>query len=104
MARLFGILTYSRVERLSVRLYGEWMPQAGFINGMPVKVRVMRDCIVITPQHTHGLFVCIEGMGVTRINKRSAEQWLKKFLGALNNTGDIPVIKRKRTEQELMSN
>ncbi|MEA8500752.1 hypothetical protein ONN26_25590, partial [Salmonella enterica subsp. enterica serovar Muenster] len=41
------------------------------------------DCIVITPQHTHGLFVCIEGMGVTRINKRSAEQWLKKFLGAL---------------------
>ncbi|EDQ2457121.1 hypothetical protein GQG71_004636 [Salmonella enterica] len=42
--------------------------------------------------------------GVTRINKRSAEQWLKKFLGALNNTGDIPVIKRKRTEQELMSN
>ncbi|KAF0663491.1 hypothetical protein L244_27740, partial [Salmonella enterica subsp. enterica serovar Worthington str. BCH-3194] len=26
------------------------------------------------------------------------------FLGALNNTGDIPVIKRKRTEQELMSN
>ncbi|EKQ6791920.1 SymE family type I addiction module toxin, partial [Salmonella enterica subsp. enterica serovar Senftenberg] len=28
------------------------MPQAGFINGMPVKVRVMRDCIVITPQHT----------------------------------------------------
>ncbi|HHR4016805.1 TPA: SymE family type I addiction module toxin, partial [Salmonella enterica] len=26
MARLCGILTYSRVERLSVRLYGEWMP------------------------------------------------------------------------------
>ncbi|EKN4579599.1 SymE family type I addiction module toxin, partial [Salmonella enterica] len=26
-------------------MYGEWMPQAGFINGMPVKVRVMRDCI-----------------------------------------------------------
>ncbi|NVB60606.1 type I toxin-antitoxin system SymE family toxin, partial [Salmonella enterica subsp. enterica serovar Infantis] len=25
MARLCGILTYSRVERLSVRLYGEWM-------------------------------------------------------------------------------
>lgn len=62
-------------------LYGEWMPQAGFINGMPVKVRVMRDCIVITPQHTHGLFGCIEGMGVTRINKRSAEQWLKTFPG-----------------------
>ncbi len=68
----------------------------------------MRDCIVITPQHTpqhtRGLFGCIEGMGVIRINKRNAEQWLKTFPGALNNTGDIPVIKRKRTEQELMSN
>lgn len=64
----------------------------------------MRDCIVITPQHTRGLFGCIEGMGVIRINKRNAEQWLKTFPGALNNTGDIPVIKRKRMEQELMSN
>ncbi|EJT8299187.1 SymE family type I addiction module toxin [Salmonella enterica subsp. enterica serovar Agona] len=32
---------YSRVVAHSVRLYGEWMPQAGFINGMPVKIRVM---------------------------------------------------------------
>ncbi|EBN9135954.1 type I addiction module toxin, SymE family [Salmonella enterica subsp. enterica] len=24
------------------------MAQAGFINGMPVKIRVMKDCIVIT--------------------------------------------------------
>ncbi|MCW6867525.1 type I toxin-antitoxin system SymE family toxin [Salmonella enterica subsp. enterica serovar Kastrup] len=104
MARLCGILTYSRVERLSVRLYGEWMPQAGFINGMPVKVRVTRDCIVITPQHTHGLFGCIEGMGVTFINQKKVKAWLKTFPEALNDTGDIPVIKRKRTEQELMSN
>ncbi|EED7737126.1 type I toxin-antitoxin system SymE family toxin [Salmonella enterica subsp. enterica serovar Minnesota] len=104
MARLCGILTYSRVERLSVCLYGEWMPQAGFINGMPVKVRVMRDCIVITPQHTRGLFVCIEGMGVTFINQKKVKAWLKTFPGALNDTGDILVIKRKRTEQELMSN
>ncbi|AGK10252.1 hypothetical protein P288_05975 [Salmonella enterica subsp. arizonae serovar 18:z4,z23:- str. CVM N7307] len=29
---------------------------------------------------------------------------VKNISGALNNTGDIPVIKRKRTEQELMSN
>lgn len=81
MARLCGILTYSRVERLSVRLYGEWMPQAGFINGMPVKVRVMRDCIVITPQHTRGLFVCIEGMGVTFINQKEGESVAKNLSG-----------------------
>ncbi|EBL8384945.1 type I toxin-antitoxin system SymE family toxin [Salmonella enterica] len=70
MARLCGILTYSRIERLSVRLYGEWMPQAGFINGM----------------------------GVTFINQKKVKAWLKTFPGALNDTGDIPVIKRSRLE------
>ncbi|EHW9936166.1 toxin-module SymE [Salmonella enterica subsp. enterica serovar Durham] len=59
---------------------------------------------MITPQHTRGLFGCIEGMGVTFINQKKVKAWLKTFPGALNNTGDIPVIKRKRTEQELMSN
>lgn len=59
---------------------------------------------MITPQHTRGLFGCIEGMGVTFINQKKVKAWLKTFPGALNDTGDILVIKRKRTEQELMSN
>ncbi|ESE73983.1 hypothetical protein SEPB62_13601 [Salmonella enterica subsp. enterica serovar Paratyphi B str. SARA62] len=75
---------------------GEWMPQAGFINGMPVKIRVMKDCIVITPQNTRELWGCIEGMSVTYINQRNVKAWLKNFPGALNDTGDIPVIKRSR--------
>ncbi len=87
---------YSRVEGRSVRLCGEWMPQAGFINGMPVKIRVMKDCIVITPQNTRELWGCIEGMSVTYINQRNVKAWLKNFPGALNDTGDIPVIKHGR--------
>ncbi|MBH0368970.1 SymE family type I addiction module toxin [Salmonella enterica] len=87
---------YSRVVAHSVRLYGEWMPQAGFINGMPVKIRVMKDCIVITPQNTRELWGCLEGMSVTYINQRKVKAWLKDFPGALNDTGDIPVIKRNR--------
>lgn len=86
------------VEGRSVHLYGEWMPQAGFIDGMPVKIRVMRDCIIITPRHIRELFGCIEGMSVTHINKQKVTQWLKTFPGALNDTGDIPVIKRDRIE------
>ncbi|EPS4688986.1 SymE family type I addiction module toxin [Salmonella enterica subsp. enterica] len=31
------------------------MAQAGFINGMPVKIRMMKDCIVITLQNTREL-------------------------------------------------
>ncbi|SBN23601.1 conserved hypothetical protein [Klebsiella variicola] len=29
-----------------------------------------------------------------RINKKKVTQWLKTFPGALNDTGDVPVIKR----------
>ncbi|MFP5777796.1 MULTISPECIES: SymE family type I addiction module toxin [Salmonella] len=58
----------SCVEGRSVRLYGEWTSQAGFINGMPVKIRVMKDCIVITQQNPRELWGCIERMSVTYIN------------------------------------
>lgn len=46
---------YTSVNSRSLSLYGEWMPQAGFTAGMPVKIRVMKDCIVITPQNTREL-------------------------------------------------
>ncbi|EEP1076147.1 type I toxin-antitoxin system SymE family toxin, partial [Salmonella enterica] len=68
---------YSRVDFRSLRLHGEWMARAGFIDGMPVKIRVMRDCIIITPQHTRELFGCIEGMSVTYINQKKVKAWLK---------------------------
>ncbi|EAZ9183331.1 type I toxin-antitoxin system SymE family toxin [Salmonella enterica] len=87
---------YSRIEGRAIRLYGEWMLQAGFMNGMPVKIRVMKDCIVITPQNTRELWGCVEGLSVAYINQRKVKEWLKNFPGALNNTGDIPVIKRGR--------
>ncbi|ECE6310979.1 hypothetical protein DRA31_23855 [Salmonella enterica subsp. enterica] len=49
-------------------MYGEWTSQAGFINGMPVKIRVMKDCIVITQQNPRELWGCTERMSVTYIN------------------------------------
>lgn len=55
------------------------MARARFIDGMPVKIRVMRDLIIITPQLTRELFGCIKGMSVTRINKQKVNAWLKKF-------------------------
>ncbi|SQI66501.1 Endoribonuclease symE [Salmonella enterica subsp. diarizonae] len=87
---------YTSVHGCSLNLYGEWMPQAGFTAGMPVKIRVMKDCIVITPQNTRELWGCIEGMSVTYLNQRKVKQWLDAFPGTLHDTGDIPVIKRGR--------
>jgi len=86
---------YSRIRYHHIELRGEWLVAAGFIEGMPVKIRVMPDCIVITPQHTRELWGCIEGMSVTFINQRNVNLWMEKFPGALHNTGDIPVHRRK---------
>lgn len=47
---------YARVEHKYLPLGGDWLIRAGFISGMPVKIRVMKDCIVITPQHTRELW------------------------------------------------
>ncbi|MBC1184443.1 SymE family type I addiction module toxin [Kluyvera sichuanensis] len=88
---------YSFVEGRAVHLGGDWLSQAGFIDGMPVKVRVMKDCIVITPQNTRELWGCIEGLSVANINQRKVKAWLKTFPGALNDSGDIPAIKRSKT-------
>ncbi|EED8426974.1 hypothetical protein A4J64_004619 [Salmonella enterica subsp. enterica serovar Losangeles] len=72
-------------------------PRFSFPSAVPLhRSGIQKDCIVITPQHTRELFGCIEGMSVTYINHRKVKTWLKDFPGALNDTGDIPVIKRNR--------
>lgn len=88
---------YSFIEGRAVHLGGEWLSQAGFIEDMPIKVRVMKDCIVITPQNTHELWGCIEGMSVAHINQRKVKAWLKTLPGALNDSGDIPAINRGKS-------
>ncbi|EGQ5299420.1 SymE family type I addiction module toxin [Enterobacter hormaechei subsp. hormaechei] len=69
--------------------------QTGFTDGMPVKIRVMPDCIVITTQNTRELYGCAEGLSVTYVNRQKMKLWLGEFPRALNGTGDVPVIKRR---------
>ncbi|EFH6991414.1 type I addiction module toxin, SymE family [Escherichia coli] len=85
---------YSYVDCRSLCLHGEWMPRAGFTEGMPVKIRVMRDCIIITPQHTRELWGCIEGMSITRINKQKVTQWIRTFPGAPGQDYESPLPAR----------
>ncbi|MDA6076135.1 SymE family type I addiction module toxin [Edwardsiella anguillarum] len=62
---------------------GEWVTQAGFSDGMPIKIRVMPDCIVITAQNTREQWGCAEGLSVTRFSKKKMEQWIQSFPGCL---------------------
>ncbi|WP_338464121.1 SymE family type I addiction module toxin [Franconibacter daqui] len=80
--------------RNTIFLRGEWIAQAGFTDGMPIKIRVMSDCIVITTRNSRELYGCAEGLSVTYVNRPKMPQWFKTFPGALNDTGDLPVIKR----------
>lgn len=61
---------------------------------MPLKIRVMPDCIVITARNSRELWGCVESLNVAPINRRKVAQWLKEFLGTLNDTGEASVIKR----------
>ncbi|WP_442910531.1 SymE family type I addiction module toxin [Kluyvera sp. Awk 3] len=85
---------YSRAVHNAIFLRGDWIAQAGFTDGMPIKIRMMPDCIVITTQNTRELWGCAEGLSIVGVNVPKMNEWLKAFPGALNDTGDMPVIKR----------
>ncbi|SFN22832.1 toxic protein SymE [Izhakiella capsodis] len=86
---------YDVVEFGEVRLRGGWMAEAGFTDGMPVKIRVMPGCVVVTLQDMRELWGCIEGLSVTRFNRKKVSAWLKDFPGALNQDWQMPEITRR---------
>ncbi|HIG8795892.1 TPA: SymE family type I addiction module toxin [Raoultella terrigena] len=51
-------------------LRGEWILQAGFTDGMPIKIRVVLDCIVIIAQNPRELHGSAEGLSVAYVNRQ----------------------------------
>lgn len=85
---------HSRIRHQYIPLSGEWLTRAGFLDGMPIKIRVMPDCIVITPQNTRELWGCLEGLSIIDVNKQRIATWLRTFPYPMNDTGNVPVIRR----------
>ncbi|MFP1755924.1 SymE family type I addiction module toxin [Lonsdalea quercina] len=74
---------YSRARFQAINLRGKWLTEAGFSEGMPLKIRIMPDCIVITAQNTRELWHCLEGLSIEPFNSSATIDWLKKYPGGL---------------------
>ncbi|MDY0972288.1 SymE family type I addiction module toxin [Siccibacter turicensis] len=48
----------------AIFLRGEWIAPAGFIDGIPIRIRVMSACIVIITTNIHKLWGCADGLSV----------------------------------------
>ena len=93
---------YDRMRHDYIPLQGDWLPLAGFTPGMPIKIRVMPDCIVITTQNTRELWGCAEGLSAVDFSQKKMNLWIKAFPGSLNDTGDIPDIRREKPRYDCL--
>ncbi|MER2475016.1 SymE family type I addiction module toxin [Photorhabdus laumondii] len=74
---------FGKAATNSISLKGKWLQEAGFTPGMPLKIRVMPDCIVITAQNTLELWQCLEGLSIEPFNPSAAVDWIKYYPGGL---------------------
>ncbi|MFP9228582.1 hypothetical protein A0E43_08465 [Pectobacterium cacticida] len=69
-----------------MNLAGHWLKEAGFSTGLPLKLRIMPGCIVITVQDLRELWRCLEGLSREPSDERAAADWLNSFPGGLDLT------------------
>ncbi|GKX57432.1 hypothetical protein SOASR030_35440 [Leminorella grimontii] len=50
---------------------------------MPLKIRVMPGCIVITAQNANELWSCLEGLSIAPFDASAAVRWLRGYPGGL---------------------
>ncbi|WP_370512562.1 hypothetical protein [Dickeya sp. ws52] len=62
----------------AVSLQGAWLT-----DGMPLKIRVMPGCMVITAQNTRELWHCLEGLSIEPFDPDAAANWIKHYPGGL---------------------
>lgn len=74
---------YSRARFQAINLKGKWLTEAGFTEGMPLKIRIMPGCMVITAQNTRELWTCLEGLSIEPFDDAAAANWLKHYPGGL---------------------
>ncbi|MFJ5319768.1 SymE family type I addiction module toxin, partial [Pectobacterium versatile] len=65
----------------------QWLKDAGFPTGQPLRLRIMPGCIAITMQDIHELWGNLQALSIAPFDERAATQWLNRFPGGLNVEG-----------------
>ncbi|ASN84474.1 type I toxin-antitoxin system SymE family toxin [Pectobacterium versatile] len=68
----------------AINITGQWLKDAGFTTGQPLKLRIMPGCIVITTQDIRELWGNLQALSIAPFDERAATQWLNRFPGGLN--------------------
>ncbi|MBA0169423.1 SymE family type I addiction module toxin [Pectobacterium sp. CFBP8739] len=71
----------------AINMAGQWLKEAGFRTGQPLKLRVMPGCIVITVQDIRALWQDLHALSVAAFDEQAVAQWLRGFPGGLNLAG-----------------
>ncbi|MFC0075291.1 SymE family type I addiction module toxin [Samsonia erythrinae] len=71
----------------AINISGKWLDEAGFTTGLPLKLRVMPGCLVITAQDIRELWFMLPGLSKVPFDERAAAEWLSAFPGGLDLAG-----------------
>ncbi|WJV51933.1 SymE family type I addiction module toxin [Prodigiosinella aquatilis] len=72
-----------RARFQAISLKGKWLTEAGFTDGMPLKIRIMPGYIVITAQNTREPWHCLEGLSIEPFDPDAVANWLNHYPGGL---------------------
>ncbi|MCA6939342.1 SymE family type I addiction module toxin [Pectobacterium versatile] len=68
----------------AINIAGQWLKDAGFTTGQPLKLRIMPGCIVITTQDIHELWGNLQVLSIAPFDEHAAASWLNRFPGGLS--------------------
>nr|WP_052012565.1 SymE family type I addiction module toxin [Pectobacterium betavasculorum] len=71
----------------AINMAGQWLKEAGFSTGQPLKLRIMPGCIVITVQDIRALWQDLHALSIAPFDEDAVTYWLNRFPGGLNLAG-----------------
>ncbi|KHN55405.1 SymE family type I addiction module toxin [Pectobacterium fontis] len=68
----------------AINIAGQWLKEAGFSTGQPLRLRIMPGCIVITTQDIRALWQDLQALSIAPFDEYAVTHWLNRFPGGLD--------------------